>query len=98
MTEDKRTLAAVKQAVYYRNYRRARDRALVRLAQEYQEEYLKMLSEERTKDEQQGKTWGSIGSTIIPPINSRIRSSEHTNKLSQAKRDVSKARNVGGEA
>jgi hypothetical protein len=50
-----------KQSIHYRNYRRARDRALVRLAHLYPDDYKQLLVEERKSDEQQGKTW--IGST-----------------------------------
>lgn len=58
--DDKRMLAAAKQAVYYRNYRRARDRALVRLAQAYPDEYAKLLEEEKERDDREGKTWLDI--------------------------------------
>ena len=50
-----------KQSIHYRNYRRARDRALVRLAHLYPDDYKLLLVEERKSDEQEGKTW--IGST-----------------------------------
>lgn len=46
-----------KQSIHYRNYRRARDRALVRLAHLYPDDYKLLLVEERKSDEQQGKTW-----------------------------------------
>ena len=46
-----------KQSIHYRNYRRARDRALVRLAHLYPDDYKLLLVEERQSDEQQGKTW-----------------------------------------
>jgi hypothetical protein len=55
-----------KQALHYRNYRRARDRALVRLAHLYPDDYKLLLVEERKSDEQQGKTWtGSIDDTRL---------------------------------
>ena len=44
-------------AVRQRNYRRARERALTRLAQQYREVYLDYLAEEKAKDEQEGKRW-----------------------------------------
>lgn len=50
-----------KQALHYRNYRRARDRALVRLAHLHPDDYKLLLVEERKSDEQQGKTW--VGNT-----------------------------------
>ena len=55
-----------KQALHYRNYRRARDRALVRLAHLYPDDYKQLLVEERQSDEQQGKTWtGGIDDTRL---------------------------------
>lgn len=68
---DKRVVSAVKQSVHYRNYRRARDRALVRLAQAHPEEYRTLLQEEKTKDEAEGKTWTSDGITLIAPTDVR---------------------------
>ena len=49
-----------KQAIHYRNYRRARDRALVRLAQLYPDTYKQLLVIERSFDEQEGKKWIGI--------------------------------------
>ncbi len=46
-----------KQAIEYRNYRRARDRALVRLSHLYADTYKQLLVEERELDEQEGKKW-----------------------------------------
>ena len=60
-----------KQVVHYRNYRRARDKALVRLAHLYPEAYKQLLSEQRSFDEQEGKTW-------IIDSNSRLTVGIHT--------------------
>jgi predicted transcriptional regulator len=46
-----------KQSIHYRNYRRARDRALVRLSHLYADEYKQLLVEERELDELEGKKW-----------------------------------------
>lgn len=46
-----------KQSIHYRNYRRARDKALVRLAHLYPETYKQLLDEQRSFDEQEGKSW-----------------------------------------
>ena len=59
MTE-KRLKAAASQAVSYRNYRRARDRALVRLASAYPETYKELLEQEKAIDEAQGRKWIDI--------------------------------------
>jgi hypothetical protein len=50
-----------KQAIYYRNYRRARDRALVRLSHLYPDIYKDLLEEEREIDEQEGTVWSLVG-------------------------------------
>ena len=65
MNLDKRKASAEKRAVRLRNYQRARGRALVRLAQQYPDQYKELLEQERLSDEANGKTWLDIsGSTI----------------------------------
>jgi len=61
-----------KQAIEYRNYRRARDRALIRLSHLYADEYKRLLVEERELDEQQGKKWIGIAD------NTRLTITTHT--------------------
>lgn len=99
MNEDKaRTLAAVKQSVYYRNYRRARDRALVRLAQAHPDDYRTLFEEERARDEAEGKAWTSSGTSIIPPDDGRVRPRTHTIlRRIEADADEQNESNVGGE-
>jgi len=46
-----------KQAIHYRNYRRARDRALVRLSHLYPNVYRGLLAEEKDNDQTEGKNW-----------------------------------------
>ena len=54
------------QAIHHRNYRRARDRALVRLSHLYADEYRRLLVEEREADELEGKKWvGVIDNTRL---------------------------------
>jgi predicted RNase H-like nuclease (RuvC/YqgF family) len=63
---EKRMKAAANQAVSYRNYRRARDRALVRLAQAYPETYKELLELEKASDETTGAKWLDIdGNTVL---------------------------------
>ena len=65
--EIKRRLAAAENmAVRQRNYRRARDRALARLARKHKGEYLDYLAEEKEKDEAQGKRWHDLAGSRIP--------------------------------
>ena len=62
----KRVEAAKNMAVRQRNYRRARDRALTRLAQAYPETYKELLELEKANDETTGTKWIDIdGNTIL---------------------------------
>ena len=71
MTE-KRLKAAANQAVSYRNYRRARDRALARLANAHPNQYKEYLEEEKANDERVGKKWLDItGVTAISNLDTR---------------------------
>jgi hypothetical protein len=62
--------AAANQAVSYRNYRRARDRALTRLASAYPEHYKELLEQEKANDETQGKKWIDLDGTTSASISS----------------------------
>jgi hypothetical protein len=94
MENNKRLASAAKQAVYYRNYRRARDRALVKLAQAYPDTYKELLEKEKVSDEQEGKAWIDLdGTTITPRIVARAKARGIT--LTQA--DTNQG-NDGGEA
>lgn len=57
---EKRIETAKTIQVNRRNYRRARDRALARLAGIYKEDYLSLLEEERIRDAAEGKSWLDI--------------------------------------
>jgi hypothetical protein len=57
---ERRLVAAANMAVRQRNYRRARDRALVKLAQLYPEAYKELLEREKANDEAQGRKWLDI--------------------------------------
>lgn len=60
----RRIESAKRSAVVYRNYRRARERALTRLSNAYPETYKELLEQEKISDEQLGKKWLDIdGST-----------------------------------
>ena len=63
---DRRIESAKRNAVGYRNYRRARDRAMRRLSNAYPETYKELLEQEKISDEQLGKKWLDIdGSTEL---------------------------------
>ena len=73
MEDNKRLRGAANQAVRQRNYRRARDRALVRLAHLYPDTYKQLLAMEKKTDEQEGKTWLDLDGNTIPVVGVRIR-------------------------
>ena len=58
--ENKRLIAAAKTAVILRNYQRARQRALTKLANAHPGEYKAYLEEEKQNDYTQGKDWLDI--------------------------------------
>jgi predicted transcriptional regulator len=87
-----------KQAIEYRNYRRARDRALIRLSHLYADEYRRLLVEERELDEQQGKKWIGIADNTRLTITTHTRANAvpaFTDSTGDAGEDES---NNGGEA
>jgi hypothetical protein len=95
---DRRIATAKRSAVIYRNYRRARERALTRLSNHYPETYKELLEQEKISDEQLGKKWLDIdGSTDATD-------SVHTDPTSASTRGSEEAStsenqgNNGGEA
>ena len=98
MDNEKRLASAAKQAVYYRNYRRARDRALVKLAQAYPDAYKELLEKEKVSDEQEGKAWIDLnGATVSPRIVARAKSRGITLAQATTTTDTDQGDN-GGEA
>jgi hypothetical protein len=94
----KRLAGAANRAGYQRNYRRARDRALVRLAHAYPDTYKQLLEEEKAFDEEQGKKWVDIDGSTNPSMDIRTRtdtSDSRTTKRSSRSRGT---RNNEGEA
>ena len=66
MRNTQRLKGAADQAVRQRNYRRARERALTRLANTYPEIYRSFLEEEKMADEKMGKKWPDLdGNTSL---------------------------------
>jgi hypothetical protein len=60
MGVEQRIESALRQAVHYRNYRRARERALAKLSHLYPDTYKQLLGIEKAIDEQEGKSWIDI--------------------------------------
>jgi len=94
MENDKRLASAAKQAVYYRNYRRARDRALVKLSQAYPDTYKELLEKEKVSDEQEGKAWIDLNGTTVSP---RIVARAKARGITLAQADTNQGNN-GGKA
>jgi hypothetical protein len=67
---ERRIETAKAQAVRQRNYRRARDRALARLGNDYPNVYRAYLEEEIEADEKMGKKWLDISGNT-KSVNSR---------------------------
>jgi hypothetical protein len=61
----RRRLSAEKLAISNRNYRRARERALVKLSHLYPDTYKQLLADERKADEETGKKWLDIGGVSL---------------------------------
>lgn len=92
---DRRVATAMNMAVRQRNYRRARERALTALAQQYPDDYKSLLEREKARDEEEGRKWldinGSTSSMGLRPT----ATAEHSNET----RDHSSYKsNNGGEA
>jgi len=74
MTQTSRRIETAKRAaVQYRNYRRARDRALTRLSQAYPETYKELLELEKVNDGTTGAKWVDIDgrSSLVVVTNTR---------------------------
>lgn len=93
----RRLATAARKTIRDRNYRRARDRALVRLAHLYPDTYKQLLEMEKIADEKQGKNWISIDGTTVLSMGVHTRAAgaddlAHTNNEGTNKGDN------GGEA
>ena len=92
---ERRMKAAANQAVSYRNYRRARDRALARLANAYPEDYKELLEQEKASDEQEGRKWLDINGTTSTMGTRPVAT---VNAEGQANHQGENESNDGGEA
>lgn len=94
MSVERRIESAVNRAVWYRNYRRARERAMTKLTQLYPETYKQLFEIERSIDEQEGKNWIDISGNTRLDISARTPSRDTTG-TQEARTSAS---NDGGEA
>ena len=96
--EARRLAGAANQAVNYRNYRRARDRALVRLAQAYPDTYKQLLEMGRKADEVEGKKWIDLTGNTMPILGIRVRAKGDRDKTpTKANTDTNEGNNGGQE-
>jgi hypothetical protein len=96
MTVERRIESALKQAVHYRNYRRARERALSKLSHLYPDTYKQLLGIEKAIDEQEGKSWIDITGATRVAISTSAPSRDTTD--TREARASASASNDGGEA
>ena len=94
MTVERRVQSAVNRAVWFRNYQRARARAMTKLTQLYPETYKQLFEIERSIDEQEGKSWIDISGNTRLDISARTPSRDTTG-TQEARVSAS---NDGGEA
>ena len=87
-----------KQSIHYRNYRRARDRALVRLAHLYPDEYRRLLTQERESDEQEGKKWIGVTDSTRLTITTHTRANATPDVAGRTDYESSDEGYNGGEA
>ena len=99
MTDEvkRRMETASRKAVRDRNYRRARDRALARLAHLYPDTYKQLLEMEKKQDELQGKKWISIDGTTVLTVGVHTRATG-ADDLAYASNAGENEGNDGGEA
>jgi len=93
---ERRVETALRRAVYKRNYRRVRDRALTRLSRLHPDDYAKMFAEERERDELEGKKWIDIGDSATDRTGGTLQGGSRPTTTNQE--GSSEQGNVGGEA
>ena len=93
----RRLETAKRKAVRDRNYRRARDRALVRLAHLYPDTYKQLLEIEKAFDEQEGKKWTGIDGNTNLSVGTHTRANGTPNFGDPADAGEDEGNN-GGEA
>jgi hypothetical protein len=99
MTDEvkRRMATASRKAVRDRNYRRARDRALARLAHLHPDTYKQLLEMEKKQDELQGKKWIGIDGTTVPSVGVHTRATGADNLAYTNNAGENKSNN-GGKA
>jgi hypothetical protein len=98
MEINRRIESAKRSAVGYRNYRRARDRAMTRLSNAYPETYKELLEQEKIVDEQMGKKWVDIDGSTDQFMDLNSNASSTGGRESDQTSTGSDQSNDGGEA
>jgi hypothetical protein len=93
MSVERRIESALRQAVHYRNYRRARERALSKLSHLYPDTYKQLLGIEKAIDEQEGKNWIDISGNTRMVASTSTSHGEFTSTQTDSKENYD-----GGEA
>ena len=88
---------STKKMLSYRNYRKARDRALIRLSHLYPDTYKQLLVTERNLDEQEGKKWIGIDGLSSLTIGTHTRANG-ANAFVTTNDESENQSNDGGEA
>ena len=87
-----------RQSIHYRNYRRVRDRALVRLSHLYPNVYRDLLVEEKERDEDEGKSWIAGNTRVRVTMGVRSGPTRSKGKTTKRPKRVRKTRNNGRKA
>ena len=87
-----------RQSIHYRNYRRVRDRALVRLSHLYPDTYKQLLEIERSFDEQEGKKWIGIDGFTNLSVGTHTRANGAGPHVTYTGNEGENEGNNGGEA
>jgi hypothetical protein len=85
-----------KQAIHYRNYRRARDRALVRLSHLYPNVYRDLLLEEKERDEDEGKNWVARNTRVSVTMGVRSRPTRNKGRTTKRPKRSRKNKSYNG--
>jgi len=85
-----------KQAIHYRNYRRARDRALVRLSHLYPNVYRDLLLEEKERDEDEGKNWVARNTRVSVTMGVRSRPTRNKGRATKRPKRSRKNKSYNG--
>jgi hypothetical protein len=85
-----------KQAVHYRNYRRARDRALVRLSHLYPNVYRDLLAEEKDNDQTEGKNWVAGNTRVSVTLGAGSRPTRSKGRVSKRPKRSRKNKSYNG--